>query len=71
MPEIIVKYKTQKSLKALEELSKYLNFVVVKKNPEIKNNKLLKEIETGLKQVKQIQEGKITRRSLKDILNEK
>ncbi len=75
MPEVVVKYKNKQSLQALEDLSKYLDFKVVKqeKKNAVKKGKvpLLKQIEQGLREVKLIEEGKLKGKSLKEIFSEK
>lgn len=72
MPEVIIKYKNERSLKALKDLSKYLDFDIVKPTkPNSKKKNLLSQIEEGLKDVKAIQSGKKKPKTLQDILNEK
>lgn len=75
MPEILIKYKSKKSLAVLEDLSKHLDFKVIKLDKEKdssfqKSNKLLKKIEAGLKDVQLIKEGKQEPITLDELINE-
>ena len=72
MPEVVVKYKNKKSLEALEDLSKYLDFQIVQKEATSthKKNKMLKSIKQSLKEVKLIETGKLKAKTAQAFLNE-
>ncbi|MBC7588237.1 MAG: hypothetical protein H7178_07735 [Chitinophagaceae bacterium] len=76
MPEVIVRYKNKKSLQALEDMSKYLEFTILPSSSKKAASKaskkmpLLKQIEQGLKEVKLIREGKLKPVTLEELLND-
>jgi hypothetical protein len=77
MPEVLIKYKHKKSLAVLEDLSKHLDFKVIKleKGKKVDDDDdlstpLMKQIEEGLKEVKLVMEGKLKPVSLEELLNE-
>ena len=75
MPEVLIKYKSKKSLAVLEELSKHLDFSVIKLKdeksvPTKKPNMLLKKIEAGLNDVQLIREGKQKPMTLEELIDE-
>lgn len=72
MPEVVVKYKNKKSLAALEDLSKYLDFQIVQKEATTahKKTKMLKSIKQSLKEVKLIESGKLKPKTAQQFLNE-
>ena len=61
-----IKENTQQA-KAFIELAKTMSFIEFVELD--KKNKLLSEIESGLKEVKQMQDGKIKKKTLKQMLN--
>ncbi len=74
MPEVLIRYKHKKSLAVLEDLSKHLDFKVIKleKNEDgslYKPSKLLKKIEAGLKDVQLIREGKQKPMTLEELID--
>jgi hypothetical protein len=72
MPELIIKYKSAKVKEALIDFSKYLDFIIVGEPPKSKAKKvLLGQISRGLKDVKNINQGKQKGISIQDMLNEK
>ena len=75
MPEVLIKYKHKKSLAVLEDLSKHLDFKVIKLEKDESNSfnkpsKLLKKIEAGLKDVQLIREGKQNPMTPEELINE-
>ncbi len=75
MPEVLIQYKNKKSLAVLEDLSKHLDFKIIKidrnKKDDYESIPVMSQIEEGLKEVKLIMEGKMQPVSLEELFDEK
>ena len=77
MAQVTIKIGSSNSLQHIyamsnEKIKYLLKFANSISEEEVEdNNNLLKEIETGLKQVKQIQKGMLPKKTLKQMLNGK
>jgi lysophospholipid acyltransferase (LPLAT)-like uncharacterized protein len=69
MGKIILSSRSADNLRLITELAEKLGVKVESLSTKKKENNLLQQIEMGLQDVKDIQNGKQKRKSLKDMLN--